>query len=94
MDFDQRPELAPDSGPPALLRAAAAEVGAKRLIFADQIVEPDRLMRCGDDETTRELGRRALAEGTCAITPGEWRGRTVQRCCVPTSGCDLETTSA
>ena len=53
MDFDQRPELAPDSSPPAFLRATAAEVGAKRLIFADQIVEPDRLMRCGDDRRYR-----------------------------------------
>ena len=38
------------------------------------------LLRCGDDETTRELGRRVLADGTCVVTPAEWRGRAVQRC--------------
>jgi glutamate/tyrosine decarboxylase-like PLP-dependent enzyme len=50
------------------------------LDVANDVVFTQVLMRCGDDETTRELGRRALAEGTCAITPGEWRGRAVQRC--------------
>ncbi len=50
------------------------------LEVVNDVVFTQVLMCCGDDETTRELGRRALAEGTCAITPGEWRGRAVQRC--------------
>jgi glutamate/tyrosine decarboxylase-like PLP-dependent enzyme len=50
------------------------------LDVVNDVVFTQVLMRCGDDETTRELGRRALADGTCAITPGEWRGRAVQRC--------------
>ena len=50
------------------------------LEVVNDVVFTQVVMRCADDETTRELGRRVLAEGTCVITPGEWRGRAVQRC--------------
>ena len=49
MHLDQRAELAPEVGPPAVLRTAAAKVGSKRLIIGDEVVEPNGLMRCGDD---------------------------------------------
>ena len=55
VDLDQRAELALEIGPPAVLRPAAAEVGPERLIFGDQVVEPDRLMRRGDDRRHRAL---------------------------------------
>jgi glutamate/tyrosine decarboxylase-like PLP-dependent enzyme len=32
-----------------------------------------------DDEVTREVGRRLLADGTAVVTPSQWRGRAVQR---------------
>lgn len=50
------------------------------LDIVNDVVFTQVLMRCGDDDTTRELGRRVLAEGTCVVTPAEWRGRAVQRC--------------
>ena len=49
MDFDQAAELAPEIGPPAVLRTAAAKIGPERFIFGDEVVEPDRLVRSGDD---------------------------------------------
>ncbi len=50
------------------------------LDVVNDVVFTQVVLRCGDDETTRELGRRVLADGTCVITPGQWRGRAIQRC--------------
>jgi hypothetical protein len=36
----------------------------------------------GDDDSTAEVGRRLLAEGTAVFTPATWRGRATQRCSV------------
>ncbi|MEP6665861.1 MAG: pyridoxal-dependent decarboxylase [Nocardioidaceae bacterium] len=36
----------------------------------------------GSDDETRALGQRLLADGTAVLTPGEWRGRVVQRCSI------------
>jgi glutamate/tyrosine decarboxylase-like PLP-dependent enzyme len=43
------------------------------VVFTQVIVAFD------DDETTGEVGRRLLADGTAVITPSQWRGRAVQR---------------
>jgi glutamate/tyrosine decarboxylase-like PLP-dependent enzyme len=40
------------------------------------------LMAFGDDDTTREVARRMLTEGTAVMTPSTWRGRAVLRCSV------------
>ncbi|MEJ7629007.1 MAG: pyridoxal-dependent decarboxylase [Nocardioidaceae bacterium] len=59
----------------------------------NDVVFTQVVFRCGDDETTRELGRRILAEGTCAMTPAVWRGHAVQRCSISswrTSEADVD----
>ena len=59
MHFDQAAELAAEIGPPAVLRAALAKLRPERIIFGDQVVQPDRLMRRGDDGRDRRLVLRA-----------------------------------
>jgi glutamate/tyrosine decarboxylase-like PLP-dependent enzyme len=54
--------------------------GIDGLEVVNEVVFTQVLVRCDDDDTTRELGRLVLADGTCAVTPAEWRGRAVQRC--------------
>lgn len=38
------------------------------------------MFRLGDDDATRVLGERILADGTAAVTAAVWDGRVVQRC--------------
>jgi glutamate/tyrosine decarboxylase-like PLP-dependent enzyme len=50
-----------------------------------------------DDDTTREIGRRLLADGTAVLTPSTWRGRAVLRCSVSnwsTTEADIDRTVA
>jgi glutamate/tyrosine decarboxylase-like PLP-dependent enzyme len=55
------------------------------------------LVAFGDDDTTREVGARVLADGTAVLTPASWRGRAVLRCSVSnwsTTGDDIDRTVA
>jgi glutamate/tyrosine decarboxylase-like PLP-dependent enzyme len=40
------------------------------------------LLAFEDDDTTRDVGGRVLADGTAVLTPSTWRGRAVLRCSV------------
>lgn len=63
----------------------------------NDVVFTQVVFRCGDDDTTRELGLRVLAEGTCAVTPAAWRGHAVQRCSISswrTSESDIDASVA
>jgi glutamate/tyrosine decarboxylase-like PLP-dependent enzyme len=47
----------------------------------NDVVFTQVLVRFGDDDArTTDIGQRILADGTCVITPGSWRGRAAQRC--------------
>ncbi len=47
----------------------------------NDVVFTQVLVRFGDDDArTADIGQRILADGTCVITPGSWRGRAAQRC--------------
>lgn len=45
----------------------------------NDVVFTQVMVAFGDDEVTREVGRRLLADGTAVVTPSQWRGRAVQR---------------
>lgn len=55
------------------IRAVPGAEVLNDVVFTQVVVAFD------DDETTREVGRRLLADGTAVITPSQWRGRAVQR---------------
>jgi glutamate/tyrosine decarboxylase-like PLP-dependent enzyme len=46
----------------------------------NDVVFTQVLAAFGDDETTREVARRVLEDGTAVMTPSAWRGRAVLRC--------------
>jgi glutamate/tyrosine decarboxylase-like PLP-dependent enzyme len=52
------------------------------LEVVNDVVFTQVMVAARDDETTDDLGRRLLAEGTAALTPAIWHGRVVQRCSV------------
>ncbi len=55
------------------------------------------MFRLDDDESTRALGARILADGTAALTGAEWRGRATLRCSMSswaTKPADIELTLA
>ena len=45
----------------------------------NDVVFTQVMVAFGDDETTEEVGRRLLVDGTAVVTPSQWRGRAVQR---------------
>ncbi len=48
----------------------------------NDVVFTQVLTAFGDDDTTRAVGQRLLADGTAVFTPSVWAGRAVQRCSV------------
>lgn len=48
----------------------------------NDVVFTQVLVAFGDDDTTREIGRRVLEDGTAVLTPSTWRGQAVLRCSV------------
>jgi glutamate/tyrosine decarboxylase-like PLP-dependent enzyme len=55
------------------------------------------LVAFGDDDTTREIGARILADGTAVLTPATWRDRAALRCSVSnwsTTADDIDRTVA
>jgi glutamate/tyrosine decarboxylase-like PLP-dependent enzyme len=63
----------------------------------NDVVFTQVLMAFADDDTTREVGRRMLEEGTAVMTPSTWRGRAVLRCSVSnwsTTDADVDRTLA
>jgi glutamate/tyrosine decarboxylase-like PLP-dependent enzyme len=63
----------------------------------NDVVYTQVLVAFGEDETTREVGRRLLADGTAVLTPATWRGRAVQRCSISnwsTTPQDIDATLA
>jgi len=55
------------------------------------------LLAFGDDDTTREVSRRVLTDGTAVLTPSTWRGQAVLRCSVSnwsTTADDIDRTVA
>jgi glutamate/tyrosine decarboxylase-like PLP-dependent enzyme len=79
-------------------RAAQMADGIRAIEGADvlnDVVFNQVLAAFGDDETTREVGRRLLADGTAVVTPSQWRGRAVQRISVSnwsTTAADVDQT--
>ncbi|HYJ69655.1 MAG TPA: aminotransferase class V-fold PLP-dependent enzyme [Nocardioidaceae bacterium] len=63
-------------------RAAQMADGIRAIPGAEvlnDVVFTQVVVAFGDDETTAEVGRRLLADGSAAVTPSQWRGRAVQR---------------
>ncbi len=60
----------------ALARGAAAIDGAEVL---NDVVFTQVCVSFGDDERTREVGRRLMADGTTWMTGSTWQGRAVLR---------------
>ncbi len=63
----------------------------------NDVVYTQVLVAFGDDDTTREVGRRLLADGTAVLTPATWRGRAAQRCSISnwsTTPHDIDATLA
>ncbi len=63
----------------------------------NDVVYTQVLMAFGDDDTTREVGRRLLADGTAVLTPATWRGRAALRCSISnwsTTAQDIDRTLA
>ncbi|MGH3506078.1 MAG: pyridoxal phosphate-dependent decarboxylase family protein [Nocardioidaceae bacterium] len=63
-------------------RLAAGLSQIPGLELLNDVVFTQVMIAARDDETTAELGRRILTEGTAVLTPATWRGRAVQRCSV------------
>jgi hypothetical protein len=73
MDLHEGAELAPEVRPPAVLRAATAQVWTKRLIFIDKVVQPHRIVRRGDDRRNCRLmlGAEAREKQILEISKGD-----------------------
>jgi len=61
MHLGERSQLTLEIGPPAVLRAAAAQLASQSLIFTGQILQPHGLVGGGDDGGDRGLVLRAEA---------------------------------
>ena len=61
VDLDQRAELAPEAGHQLSCGPPRRSSGPSVVIFGDQVVEPDRLARRGDDRRHRRVVLRAEA---------------------------------
>jgi glutamate/tyrosine decarboxylase-like PLP-dependent enzyme len=62
----------------------------------NEVVFTQVVLAAVDDATTRRLGQRLLADGTAALTPGEWRGGAVLRCSMSnwsTTAADVDATA-
>ena len=63
----------------------------------NDVVYTQVLMAFGDDDTTREIGHRLLADGTAVLTPATWRARAALRCSISnwsTTAQDIDRTLA
>jgi glutamate/tyrosine decarboxylase-like PLP-dependent enzyme len=63
----------------------------------NDVVFTQILLSFGDDDTTRAVASRVLADGTAVLTPSTWRGRAVLRCSISnwsTTADDIDRTLA
>jgi glutamate/tyrosine decarboxylase-like PLP-dependent enzyme len=77
-----------------LAEGVAAIPGASVL---NEVAFTQVLLAFGDDETTQEVSRRVLTDGTAVLTPSTWRDRAVLRCSVSnwsTTADDVDRTVA
>lgn len=77
------------------MASAMAEVPGATVL--NDVVFTQVAIAFDDDGTTREIGRRLLADGAAVLTPSSWRGRAVLRCSVSnwsTTGADIDRTVA
>jgi glutamate/tyrosine decarboxylase-like PLP-dependent enzyme len=78
-------------------RLAAGLASVPGATVLNDVVFTQVLVAFVDDDTTREVGRRVLADGTAVLTPSTWRGRAVLRCSVSnwaTTADDVDRTVA
>jgi glutamate/tyrosine decarboxylase-like PLP-dependent enzyme len=78
-------------------RLAAGAAAIPGTTVLNDVVFTQVLLAFGDDDTTREVARRVLDDGTAVLTPSTWRGRAVLRCSISnwtTTADDIDRTLA